>query len=214
MLYQLRSHLAGRLRALTARSRYGIKAGYAHRTEVVYFDDTPNRDEYQKEVYEHAARLFREGNYSRVLDLGCGAGYKLVQHFSAEQSVGFDLPPTLAYLRRTYPTRQWCEVAQLPAIARPRDLLICADVIEHVPDPDQLLRQLQTAGVAKLIISTPERDLVRGALDFGPPKNKAHAREWSFSEFRNYVDRFFVVEKHWISHREQGTQVVQCRPRH
>jgi glycosyltransferase involved in cell wall biosynthesis len=57
-------------------------------------------------------------------------------------------------------------------------------VIEHVVDPAGLLtalRRLAKRAVA-VLVSTPERVLVRGAEDLGPPANSAHVREWSLRE--------------------------------
>ena len=63
-------------------------------------------------------------------------------------------------------------------------MLVCADVIEHLVDPTGLLLALRAllehAPVA--LLSTPERVLVRGADDQGPPANVAHVREWALDE--------------------------------
>jgi hypothetical protein len=39
-----------------------------------------------------------------------------------------------------------------------------------------------------MLISTPDRDLARGATDLGPPGNPAHVREWDLGEFAAMLD--------------------------
>ena len=213
VLSRLPGFVTGRIRGLRTPSHFSIKPGYRHRARVAYFDDTGLRDEYQREVYERAARLFRESDCMRVLDIGCGSGYKLVQHFGPDQTIGFDLPPTVAYLRATYPGRRWEDVTALDGLVRPTDLLICADVIEHLPNPDDLMQRLRRHPFRYLVLSTPDRATLRGWVDYGPPENPAHAREWSRTEFRQYVDRYFEVIEHGISNRQQATQLLICRHR-
>lgn len=96
------------------------------------------------------------------------------------------------------------------------DLVVCADVIEHVADPDALMRFIARVAKDRVVISTPDRDLVyagRTRYRFGPPANPAHVREWNMDEFNRYVARFLQVEKHVISNREQATQMIVGRVR-
>ena len=62
---------------------------------------------------------------------------------------------------------------------------VSADVIEHLVHPEHLLASLREAlqWAPLLIVSTPERDLARGIVDFGPPGNPCHVREWNLAEF-------------------------------
>ena len=57
--------------------------------------------------------------------------------------------------------------------------------IEHLVHPEHLLASLREAlqWAPLLIVSTPERDLARGIVDFGPPGNPCHVREWNLAEF-------------------------------
>lgn len=67
---------------------------------------------------------------------------------------------------------------------------MCSDVIEHLSDPTGLLTTLgeclKYAPVA--IVTTPERDLVRGMCDMGPPANPAHVREWNQVELLHLLE--------------------------
>ena len=203
-------------RLLGARSLYGLPPGYRHRPTVSYFDDLENEDEWQREVYETARDILRQEGLRSVHDVGCGSGYKLVHLLGEFETLGIDLPETIERVRRAYPARQWAagsfEQVQLPSA----DLVICADVIEHVADPDALMRFLTGIATHYVVLSTPDRDLVydwRSPNRFGPPANRAHVREWNMAEFNRYVGRFLVIERHEISNREQGTQMIVGRVR-
>src|SRR5688500_15560854 len=87
-------YFAGKLRALVSQSHYGIKKGYQHRREAVYFDDTALKDEYQREVYELARFYLDKNKYNNVVDIGCGSGYKLLQYFSDCNTTGVDVRET------------------------------------------------------------------------------------------------------------------------
>jgi hypothetical protein len=50
------------------------------------------------------------------------------------------------------------------------DLVMAADVIEHFPDPGDLIAMIQAIPSRYVVLSTPERDLIRGKSDFGPPE--------------------------------------------
>ena len=64
------SHNLSRTRILLgAEPQYGIAAGYVHRNQVVYYDDSGNTDDWQKKVNEYAAALMRTDRLSSVLSL-------------------------------------------------------------------------------------------------------------------------------------------------
>jgi Methyltransferase domain len=184
--------------------RYCIKDGYTPRLRNRFFDDTPLTDEWQKEVYLKAREIADQNALRSVLDVGTGSAFKLLQYFGHLETLGMDLPRTVAWLRKKYPHRNWTDRFE------PRtgfDLLICADVIEHIPDPDQVLNLIEQCRPRFAVISTPDRTLLTRGLN-GPPGNKAHVREWAFTEFAQYIGRRFVVLEHFISNPVQSTQVV------
>jgi 2-polyprenyl-3-methyl-5-hydroxy-6-metoxy-1,4-benzoquinol methylase len=91
------------------------------------------------------------------------------------------------------------------------DMIICADVIEHIKNPDSVLQYFEYLKPKVIVISTPDRDLL---LNYnGPPKNPAHVREWSYKEFSEYIGSFFKVKEHFISSVSQSTQVIVCKPK-
>lgn len=189
---------------------YFIREDYISRLHNKYFDDTSNTDGWQKEVYEFAKKVCLENNYSKIIDIGTGSGFKLLKHFSDMDTIGIDLPQTVEWLREKYPERKWIDKFD-PILGY--DLVISSDVIEHIPDPDILLDLIEACKPKLIVLSTPDRDLVKPGKNgiLGPPKNRAHVREWSMTEFYNYINSRFDVLDHFISNKKQGTQTLLAR---
>lgn len=194
------------------RQNYFVHDGYRHRDQAVYFDDTQNTDQSQLEVYEFAKEICDRERLSTIYDIGCGSGYKLIKYFRDRQTVGIDLPKTCDWLNRKYPGRIWRDPDSLAGSDTRVDMVIASDVIEHVEDPDQLMVTIQRLRSRYVVLSTPDRDLLRVGTHNGPPLNPAHVREWSFMEFEVYVSEYFRVLEHFVSCAPQATQCLLCQP--
>lgn len=191
-------------------SGYNLSPEYRERANPIAYDDTPLKDEWQREVYLEADALATREGLASVLDIGCGSGYKLLANFPGLNTCGVEIEPTLSWLRSTYPEREWRAPEE---VSGSWDLVVCSDVIEHVADPDSLLESIKAVDPKWVVLSTPDRSLIQGADPLGPPKNKAHIREWDFAEFGAYVSLHFDIVRHFISNREQATQVVIATPK-
>ena len=204
--------IAGKIRALSSPSKYQIKKGYNHRKTYNYYDDTEATDECQRAVYEEVKHLMEAHNLKTVLDFGCGSAYKLLNYLGEYNTIGVDVSPTYEHLVEKYPDRKWIHFDNFKSEETAADIIVCADVIEHVLDPDDLLNKLKNCKNYKfIVISTPDRDLVRGKLDYGPPANPCHVREWSVWEFERYIKEHFDIVEHRITHIRQATQMVICK---
>ena len=188
---------------------YFIKQNYIHRQNNNYFDDTPFKDEWQKEVYQFARQILNDNKFCSVLDIGTGSGFKLLKNFKDFNTLGIDVTKTVDWLNLTYPDRLWSDQF-LPINGF--DLIISSDVIEHIPDPDTLLDLIAQCNPKLIVLSTPDRSLFKLGHD-GPPVNRSHVREWTMSEFNQYVSSRFEVLNHFISNKEQATQVILAKPR-
>lgn len=176
---------------------YFIKEGY--RTNL----ETPERlrkyesvppDEYQEDVYGYAASLVKRYGLRSVVDCGCGSGHKLANFIGPVCSdiTGLDQEVSIKSCSNKYPQHTWhvkdFEDSRVD-IGRKYDLVLSIDVIEHLDNPDSLLAILKSLANPKghIVISTPERDLVHGVGNPGPPTNPYHIREWNMREFRTYL---------------------------
>jgi hypothetical protein len=83
---------------------------------------------------------------------------------------------------------------QVDAADIDQSVIVCANVIERLLDPSALLAFLSSvAGRAHAtIITTPERDVVRGQRDNGPPADPSHVREWNTGEFEQLLDAWHL----------------------
>lgn len=183
---------------------YFVRPGYVPRLDV-------NRDSmgaqeehrvaaevvYQPHAYRFAASLGRRAGCTTVIDIGTGDAGKLVELADEFACVGIDLPGSAVANARRWPRCQWidCDL-EIPVTLgiseqQLRDaVIVCADVIEHLVDPRHLLellrRWLEVAPFC--VLTTPERDLVRGPDHSGPPPNPAHVREWNQAEFYQLLE--------------------------
>lgn len=102
----------------------------------------------------------------RVLDIGCGAGLlgsQLRQRFPGCTTIGVEPDPERAALAQAHFDQVVCGNAEddnlLSELAQhgPFDLIICADVLEHLVQPQQVLRRLSglLSSDGRLITSLP-----------------------------------------------------------
>ena len=203
--------VSGLIRSTYQSSRFEIKRGYIHRSTVELFDDRGQTDSYQKEVYEKAASLMEQNGWQSVIDIGCGSGYKLVHCLGQYDIIGVDLEPVISQAQANFPNHTWLHSETFYPAQYETDLILCADVIEHVQSPDWFLQwSLSFSQWKCLMISTPERDSKRGKYHFGPPPNPHHFREWSYDEFHKFISRHYPVTSQEITNTKQASQLIIC----
>ena len=188
-----------------------LPAGYRRRDREHYFADTANTDQWQADVYSLGA-LTRPQS---VLDVGTGSAYKLLAGFANCRICGTDVPKTVEWLRAKYPQLDW-RVSDFAARWPERyDLVILADVIEHLLDPCAALAfaAAHMAPQGAILVSTPARDYLTAAYcrPMGPPRNGAHVQEWNHDELVTLLNRFAAVQFAAVS--PPHTSVVLCRRR-
>jgi SAM-dependent methyltransferase len=106
---------------------------------------------------------------------------------------GLDQRSAVEYCRKTIAAKHAeFHVEDLESPARrfdaPFDLIVCADVIEHLAHPERLLNYAATqlAAGGRFIVSTPERDVMHGCDVLESP-NPEHVREWNRSELGEFI---------------------------
>lgn len=177
---------------------------------------------YQVPVYRLAADRARRLSPRLVMDIGCGSGDKLAEFFGTASArvVGVDQDSAISLARSRFTGIEWLagdldsEQFWNGLIAHQPDLVICADVIEHLVDPRGLLRRLhRLTGAGLLILSTPDRSRF-DQTSLGPPGNPRHIREWSADELAKLVEAsgFMIVARHHLLPRRYSwTMAELCR---
>jgi SAM-dependent methyltransferase len=140
-------------------------------------------------VYEWIAERCRG---QRVADLACGEGYgSEVLARTAAEVVGVDANPEAhehARLKYTAPNLRF-ERGLVEQFAEPRDAIVFLQTIEHVHEPEPLLRGFAEAAPVSYV-STPNR------LTLAPPgaeksDNPWHLREYTIEEYRELLEPCF-----------------------
>jgi hypothetical protein len=177
----------------------------------------------------------REMQLSTVLDVGAGYPAKIGMVAETSTTLLDQLTPQ-PIVQRDFPNAEFvADDLEHPSRRNGRtfDLVICADVVEHLIDPDPCMKIIRSATRRFAILSTPERDIVRGTDCMHSPKEE-HVREWNAREFRRYVEshgfqivqqrllpqgRLRPIELGWArllrirTPRWSGCQAVLCIPR-
>jgi hypothetical protein len=190
-------------------SKYHLPEGYVEQTDnFLEHDDRPLTDEWQDEVYRRAKEIALAEKLSWICDYGCGSGFKLMKYFADFYTVGIDTPQTVDFLKEKYPGRTWAESVNTFLLP---DMVICADVLEHVENPDDVMALIRDMHPSWIVLSTPERD-IREEPRLGPPGHRGHYREWNMTEFKAYVEDWFtIVEGPMIFAPQYIQQMVVCK---
>lgn len=196
---------------MTGSHPYCQKSEYSARTSIDAFDDRAYRDEWQDGVYAFARRVAINRNARAICDYGCGSGFKLMKYFSDMDTIGIEVDPCYSFLMETYPGRKFKRPLMSEDDFAESELVISADVIEHLNRPDLFLRSIQKSKSSCVILSTPALEILADRGDsprLGPPRNQSHFREWTTSEFRQFVESYIPVSEHFVSNVKQATQVI------
>lgn len=193
-----------------------IAAGYRQQPAALTRDDAASGPEsapeywnpqriaaaarYQHHVYAWAATLIRRHHLRSVLDLGCGPGIKLARlvapafgsRLPDATIEGWDQASAVTAARAAGSPGVYrvidLEHPEPPIAGQTFDLIICADVLEHLIDPDpamRLIAQLCRRGT-RVLLSTPDRARLHGR-DCMESTKPEHIREWAAPEFERYI---------------------------
>jgi 2-polyprenyl-3-methyl-5-hydroxy-6-metoxy-1,4-benzoquinol methylase len=149
--------------------------------------------------------LVAEARPSRVLDVGCGEGFTadyLRDRFRNVRIDGIDLSADALRMARAVDPRfagACGSAAALPFAPDAYDLVLCNEVLEHVPDPPAVLAELRRVARAHCVLSVPHEPWFR-LLNFCRGKNLTrlgndieHLHNWTATAFANLVSGQLTV---------------------
>ncbi len=147
---------------------------------------------------------------ARVLDAGCGEGY--VYRGLRERGVqaaweGYDLSAgAVAFAAARHPEAQWAvaDLRRIPVPERQADLVLCSQVLEHIPSPELVRDELRRVTARWLLISVPLEPLFRNicalTVAAGVGQDPGHVNFWTPSRFRAFLAPIGrVVHWEWTS---------------
>jgi SAM-dependent methyltransferase len=159
---------------------------------------------------------------SSVLEIGCGEGFvsgQLSERHAGESYVGVDLSAAdIANLKAKFPALEAHEgsIYDLSFLGREFDVVVCAEVLEHLDDPGAALEQIVARKPRRVILSVPHEpwfclsNFARGKNVTRLGNDPEHVNLWGRSGFRRVIEPYLVVDKHETSY---PWQLVLARPR-
>ena len=167
--------------------------------------------------------LFAEAVPSRtVLELGCGEGFvagQLSEQEGVETYIGIDANETdIANLRSKFAKVEahHGSIYDLSSLDRDFDVVVCAEVLEHLSDPDAALVQISSVRPRWVVLSVPHEpwfclsNFLRGKNLMRLGNDEDHVNLWGRRGFRRLLSRHLKVVRHETSY---PWQLVLARPR-
>src|SRR5262245_17864392 len=150
---------------MTSSPNYRLPSGYRKRCNNSPFLDARSGLIHQPLVYKFAAYLARRSYARRIIDIGCGSGAKLRDFQNEFEIACIDRRPALEIARNTLENACFINaelehgLPELPNNIFEDAVIICADVLEHLRQPDRLARDLAKLETRCkfILISTPDR---------------------------------------------------------
>ncbi len=153
-----------------------------------------------------AAALVRQAGPKTILDLGCGEGFMieaLLQAGIAAEFTGVDLSATaIADARARLGDRANLAVLDARTLiddGRSFDMVMMLEVLEHLPDPAQMLPILKQLTRGHVLLSVP-REPFFCALNFMRGKNlrrfgndPEHVNHWGRRGFIRFLEPHFEI---------------------
>lgn len=156
--------------------------------------------------HAQATEMIRRARPSTILELGCGEGYVLDALARAgveAELTGVELDERAVRLARERlgerATIEHRDARELAADGRRFDMVMMLEVLEHIPDPTQMLPIIDELTNGWVLLSVPWEPVFRG-LNFVRGKNLTrlgndpdHVNHWGRKGFMKFVGARFDV---------------------
>ena len=169
-----------------------------------------------RQRYEEAAHIAQTASLPLVLDLGCGVGYGCLLMARRDlRVIGVDNDWDALRRARKFTDQapgkiqigyaDFSSVTRIPyALTQPTAALAVAfEVLEHLDDPQVLLRALKTP---MLMVSVPNQE----ASPFGPTSHPDHKRHYIMEELEHTVKQagWRIVRRGVQKDKRQNVQIL------
>jgi ubiquinone/menaquinone biosynthesis C-methylase UbiE len=146
-------------------------------------------------------------NPSSVLDIGCGEGLvvrQLRQICPDARIHGLDIAPNLIEAaQRIEPNASYvqADVCRLPVAENAYDLVICTEVLEHLPNPERALVEIARVGGRAFILSVPREpwwriaNVLRGSYLEQLGNTPGHVNHWGSDAFLRFLSNNMRVAR-------------------
>ncbi|MFZ4681261.1 MAG: class I SAM-dependent methyltransferase [Terrimicrobiaceae bacterium] len=146
---------------------------------------------------------------SDVHEIGCGEGELTMRLAERGLTVrGLDVSPEVIETARkgalsrglVIPFREG-SIYELQPASDSASLIVCCEVMEHLPDPERALDMLASLARPYLLISVPREpiwrilNLLRGAYISEAGNTPGHIQHWSARSFLNFLKGRFHIER-------------------
>lgn len=180
-----------------------------HGNRQKHLNPNPLQRKLLDRFHRHIVRLIGQTGVTRLLDAGCGEGF-VIREVACDRpqisAVGGDFSAEAllwgrANVRHQAPLATF-DVHHLPFPANSFPLVICLEVLEHLPDSRVGLRELARVSSDYVLLSVPHEPFFRGA-NFLRGKHLAafgndpeHLHNYSGRAFRHMVEPVLDVLWH------------------
>jgi len=155
--------------------------------------------------------LVQEVRPNRVLDVGCAEGF-VAAHMrpalAGTRFIGVDRDAAaLDRARRLHPWFPTCvgDILSLPVPNEAVDLVLCTEVLEHIPQPERALEELLRVSHAYLLLSVPWEPWFRVANVLrlkNLPRwgdDPEHVNHWTRTGFRRFLTAYGQIRAHRLA---------------
>jgi len=151
--------------------------------------------------------LLKVAGAKRVLDAGCGEGF-VISDLPRENDglaiIGVDYSlEAIKMARQMVPGALFNvgDLREMPYGDDSFELVMCLEVLEHLPDPHKGLRELRRVTSVHCLVSVPHEpffrtiNFLRGRHVSAWGRDPEHLQHWTAGRFRRLVGQYFEIER-------------------
>jgi SAM-dependent methyltransferase len=181
--------------------------GSAHGNKQKYASRNPVQRILLDRFLDQVVTLVRKSSAKTVLDVGCGEGFVLERLAQADLGLtlrGLDMSGA-AVADASERLGDRAEImqgdAREPPFDQTFDLVLMTEVLEHIPEPQQMLPVLAALTHKSLVLSVPWEpffmglNLLRGKHLSAWGNDPEHVNHWGRSSFKRFVGGQFQVQQ-------------------